>query len=357
MDAITRVPMEMVKMIPLFEGDARQLPLFIKKCEYILTTFNGNEAQMAYLFHVITSRLAGEAANLVGEREQIESWIELKQLLSQHFGDPRTEDCLAMELESIKINRGESYQDFCHRIQHIRSLLFAKLSETVNDLNFRIAKQHIYNNTSFKVFIYNIPAYLVRMVRLRNVTTLEGALKIVLEEQNFQTVYDSRNGQRGNRYPRQNTSNNHNNNFNTPRANFQQRQPNSPVAGTSANHQPFSSPHNSSQFRNYRPHNYSNNSANHRNTNVGQFNSPVMPRQHVADNAPRVWQNNAAPRVSGSNTDVTMRTASSRRINYIDNDTQNYEHRQEDTAGSYLGNPMEETVENFYIRASTAENR
>lgn len=66
--------------------DARQLPLFIKKCKYILYTFNENDVQMAYLFHVITiqyfSRSGGEAEILVEEREDIESWSELKQLSS-----------------------------------------------------------------------------------------------------------------------------------------------------------------------------------------------------------------------------------------------------------------------------------
>lgn len=33
------------------------------------------------------------------------------------------------------------------------------------------------------VFLFNLPAYLVRMVHLRSVTTLEDAMKIVCEEQ------------------------------------------------------------------------------------------------------------------------------------------------------------------------------
>lgn len=70
----------------------------------------------------LTSRLVEEAANLVtagsGSRQQ---------LLWQHFGCPRTEDCLTMELEYIKKIGEKVLQD------HIRSILFAKLSETVND--------------------------------------------------------------------------------------------------------------------------------------------------------------------------------------------------------------------------------
>lgn len=185
MEGITRVPSEFVKIIPVFNGETRALPLFIKKCQYILQSFQGGNLQNEYLFHVITSRLAGEAANLVGEREQIGTWAELKDLLVQHFGEPKSEECLAMELESLKRNRGESYLDLCHRIQHLRSSLFAKINETIDNENLRTAKHHIYNNMSLNVFLFNLPAYLVRMVRLRNVTNLEDALKIVLEEQTF----------------------------------------------------------------------------------------------------------------------------------------------------------------------------
>ncbi|KAL0879654.1 hypothetical protein ABMA27_003369 [Loxostege sticticalis] len=117
-------------MIPLLEGDARQLPLFTKKIEYILNTFRGGAARNMYLFHVITSRLAEAAANLVGERDNIDTWQELKNLLNQHFGDPRTGECLLLKLEALTIQRGESYLDFCHRIQNLRSILIAKFNET-----------------------------------------------------------------------------------------------------------------------------------------------------------------------------------------------------------------------------------
>lgn len=75
-----------------------------------------------------------------------------------------------MQLESVQINRGESYIDFYHRIQQLRSILFAKLSDTTADISERQSK--IYNNTAFNVFLYNLPTYLVRMVRLRKVDIL-----------------------------------------------------------------------------------------------------------------------------------------------------------------------------------------
>lgn len=343
MESIVRVPSEMVKIIPLFDGDCRQLPLFIKKCEYILQSFQGSNPQNEYLFHVITSRLAGEAANVVGERDQINTWSELKQLLRQQFGDPRTEECLVLELESIKINRGESYLDFCHRIQHVRSILFAKLDETIPDKTMRLAKQHIYTNTSLNVFLYNLPAYLVRLVRLRNVSTLEEALQTVLEEQNFQNVYNQKNqvGKNNNNPPRQNfrTENrpqNHLNNNNNDRRN------------STSNRYPIQPPNHTThpgQNRNRNLTNYGERPSNSRNNYWEQFQHQQQqmraspPHQHYENNR---MQNphNSHNVSSGSNTDVTMRTASSRRVNYTNNnDHENPEHEIEST-------------ENFHIEAS-----
>lgn len=89
-----------MKIIPVFEVDAKQLPLFFN-CQYILETFIGNDAQNQYFFHVVTSRLAGEAAKEVGEQEQISPWSELKLLLSHHFRGPRTKECLVTESANV----------------------------------------------------------------------------------------------------------------------------------------------------------------------------------------------------------------------------------------------------------------
>lgn len=360
MENVNRIPMEILKIIPVFDGETRTLPLFIKKCEYILQSFQGGNVQNEYLFHIITSRLSGDAANLVGERELIHTWEELKELLNQHFGDPRSEECLAMELESLKRNRNESYVDFCHRIQQLRSSLFSKVSETIDDANLRTAKHHIYNNTSLNVFLYNLPAYLVRLVRLRNVTILEDALKIVLEEQNFQTVYDAKN-------PRPNLNRNQNNN-NPPRFENTQRLSSAPAPNRAFNQMPHTSNQqsNSFQYRNNRQQfSYPNNRFNGNNMqHVPRVSrSPPAPvqmqahhQQFAADNRHRAGYDALQPVASGSNTDVTMRTANSRRVNYTENnhDPQPYNPQGCDGQNSvHYGEP----VENFYIEASIVERK
>lgn len=348
MESVNRVPSELIKLIPLFDGDCRQLPLYIKKCEYVLHNFQGSDCQNEYLFHVVTSRLAGEAAKIVGEREQISTWSELKQLLRQQFGDPRTEECLVLELESAKINRGENYLDFCHRIQHIRSILFAKLDETIADKSMRLAKQHIYTNTSLNVFLYNLPVFLVRLVRLRNVTTLEEALQTVLEEQNFQNVYNIKNGNmRQNNHPPRHNNPRENKPQNYSHNNHHDRRiPNSdryisthnnqhPNRGNRPNSIPFN---NFNQEHSIRYNSQGNNPQLHDQLH----NHAQSPRyQQNGNNTTRFPQNNQNV-ATGSGTDATMRTASSRRVNY----TNNNDHDELEP------NHEIQSVENFYIEAS-----
>lgn len=130
MNEISLIPKEIQCIIPRFDGDDKLLNLFISKCEYVIKCFSrvNNPTQQTYVFHCITSRLVGKAAILVSERENVTTWEGLKDLLVQHFGDPRSEACIAIELENIRIKQGESYIDFCHRIQNVRSSLISKVN-------------------------------------------------------------------------------------------------------------------------------------------------------------------------------------------------------------------------------------
>lgn len=73
------IPGEFIKIISLFSGDCRQLNLFLRKCEYIIERFQGNRAQNEYVMQVITSRLTENAAALISERADIETWAEFKE--------------------------------------------------------------------------------------------------------------------------------------------------------------------------------------------------------------------------------------------------------------------------------------
>lgn len=211
---IQLIPKEIQSIIPRFDGDDKLLNLFISKCEYVIRSFRGenNPAQQTYLYHCITSRLVGKAAVLVSERENVTTWDDLKELFVQHFGDPRSEACLNIELENLKIKQGESFIDFCHRIQNVRSSLISKVN-LLTDEGIKAAKYIIYNNTALNVFLYNLPEDMIKFVRLNKCLTLESALSVVTEEVNFQTRYNARNKNKS-------TPSNNTNQANIPKPNF-----------------------------------------------------------------------------------------------------------------------------------------
>ncbi|KOB67352.1 Cytadhesion [Operophtera brumata] len=90
---IELVPKEIVALIPQFKGDKRlyHQDLYQRKCDYVIERYGnpGREEQNLYVFNVLTSKLTENAAALLSEREDVVTWSALKELLIQHFGDPR----------------------------------------------------------------------------------------------------------------------------------------------------------------------------------------------------------------------------------------------------------------------------
>lgn len=185
------IPKEMLCIVPIFNGSKRHLNLFIRKSEYVLNKYRGNAEQEQYALHTISSRMTEDAAALLSERNDIQTWEQLKTLLTQHFGDPRSEECIAIELETLKMKQGESYLEFCNRIQSVRSILISKVNQ-LSDIGIRTSKISIYNNMALNVFLYNLSENLIRAVRMKMPGTLEKALEYVLEEVNFYEQYNLR---------------------------------------------------------------------------------------------------------------------------------------------------------------------
>ncbi|XP_026744739.1 uncharacterized protein LOC113506077 [Trichoplusia ni] len=187
----TTIPRDVLRLIPEYSGETNLLSLFLRKCKYVIERYQGTVERNEFLMQIITSKLKGKAAALISERGDFDTYNELKSLLIQHFGDPRSEECVAIELETLKIKHNESYLEFCSRIQDIRAILMSKVNQN-SSLSLREAKRVIYNNTSLNVFMYNLPEHMVRIVRIKNPDSLEEALKHVLEEVNFQEQYNLR---------------------------------------------------------------------------------------------------------------------------------------------------------------------
>ncbi|KAK9680069.1 hypothetical protein QE152_g39452 [Popillia japonica] len=87
-----------IDIIPKYEGDPNTLSMYIGACEYLAVTFgnpqtceylavtfgnpqNPADAINGFLLKIFQSKLEGGALQLVGSREVIPSWNDLKNLL------------------------------------------------------------------------------------------------------------------------------------------------------------------------------------------------------------------------------------------------------------------------------------
>lgn len=367
MNQIQLIPKEIQSIIPRFDGDDKLLNLFISKCEYVIRSFRGesNPAQQVYLYHCITSRLVGKAAVLVSERENVSTWEELKELFVQHFGDPRSEACISIELENMKIKQGESYIDFCHRIQNVRSSLISKIN-LLTDEGLKAAKYIIVNNTSLSVFMYNLPEDLIKFVRLNKCTTLESALSVVTEEVNFQTRYNAKNKNKNVNHNQPTTSKP---NFITPtQQKFGYSQNNAQLKPQQPFKPNFVPTPNNQKLGNQQPHQGFKPNFNHNRPFVNQ--PQQFPRtlnnykqsgffKSNPNQQFRFGINNQTPKPH--NTDVSMRTV---RNNMLNDDEQNdyvdceyeYEQNYDETCNEEQYENTDDTVnneeENFHILAS-----
>lgn len=327
---LTLIPNEILKLIPMFDGDKRTLNLYLKKGDYVVTNFAGdinNQTQQQYVLHALTSRLSGKAAALVSENEHIAKWPELKNLMLQHFGDTRTEDCILMELESVTLKPNESFLELCNRIQLIRSNLFAKINEA-SDITIKNSRMQIYNHSALNVFLYNLPKGLMRIVRLKKPSTLEDALQIVLEEVNFNDQYKTRNNTHKSTSPKK-TQNNaprpfvRNFNYNTQysRPNWQK-----------------------SNFQN-KPNNYPNRPFNQSNSNQNiRYQTNHQPRPSYQNN--RQVMPNFRPTTSNSNSSMPRNNLNANtNLNRVNSESASYSDSYQPNAG-----------QNFRVRASSTNN-
>lgn len=175
--------------IPCFDGNSKQISRFIRSCEHFLTNHQdttNNEAKInVCLFDTIIGKLTGRAADLVGSRMELNSWLLIKNALINTFSDQRSEDCLVQDIISMRLEKNEPIQNFGLRIQDSRSLLFTKINNTNLEAQIKLLKIHQYDDLCLKTFINNLNYHMQLVVRLKSPGSLEQAMSFVREEENF----------------------------------------------------------------------------------------------------------------------------------------------------------------------------
>lgn len=202
-----------IKTIQDFDGsDKNQLPDFISQVENILPTlsiFDGNSKKI--LFDFLKNKCIGLTRPVIHRYGNIESWVNLKQILLKHFGEKENSDELMDLLKLCRVETTiERYYDKINEITsrlHNRILTHTDETYTTDEVN-RIA---------LRVFRDNLPEPTKTMIFARNPSTLDDAYKIIEEarHQNY-TIYGPITKMRNNKTNYRTNFSNNNRNTNEP---------------------------------------------------------------------------------------------------------------------------------------------
>lgn len=175
--------------IPPYDGSELELEPFINAVdEFYDLYFSTNIALNKCIERIISGKLRNRARMLIGARPELNSWALIKQHLRDTFGDNRSIDILEQTLFTMTMQRNESPLEFARRIQTNRSKLCFKLnSQPATEMTREQKLIYIsqYESQSLKVFLRNLNMRTCDFIRSRNPHTLEAAINLYIENENF----------------------------------------------------------------------------------------------------------------------------------------------------------------------------
>lgn len=178
-----------------YGGDPHTLNIFLDNCDNFIDTFADRTQEQnpinKFIFRSLLGKLTHRALQIVGSRTELTTWLEIKNLLVLTFGDQRNIECLAQDLIYLKPNKTETPYQFGMRLQDARSLLASKINSSELKIDEKLIHLKNYDDITLKTFIRGLNGQLQNNVRLRDPKTLESAMNLVIEEENF--LYASQN--------------------------------------------------------------------------------------------------------------------------------------------------------------------
>lgn len=206
--------------IPKFDGNPKQINRFINACENFFNNHkdraNNGAAINVCLFDTVLNKLVGRAADLIASRVELNTWPLLKAAVIATFSDQRSIDCVLQDIITSKPEKNENPQQFGLRLQDARSLLFSKINMTNDPVATKLLKITEYESLILKTFIHGLNYHMQLVVRLKSPKTLEEAMTLTSEEENF-LYYKNRNSTLNNKTSLNSNANNANKSrFQTP---------------------------------------------------------------------------------------------------------------------------------------------
>jgi len=204
--------------IPLFEGKETQLNIFLTTVDSIIQRYANYVEVLPTIRAAIFSKFRGRAADILGPRDDLMSWNQIKDAILQHFSDSRSLEQLLIEFNNLKLEKNENIVTFGHRIRVSLAKLISKIN--LSNLDHKNIRQEIYITNALDRFLVSIPYEISCQVRLRQPFNLDQAIIFANDEINFRN-----RSIHFHKFPTQNTSKPTNNSpmfksSNPPQQNF-----------------------------------------------------------------------------------------------------------------------------------------
>lgn len=176
--SITQIEINMARdMVPEYSGGSKNLAYFLNQAENYLNLLKTEENTIfnRLLLETVKSKLTGEARNVL-INSRCTRWADIKEMLTQKFGDPRSEELLLHDLTTCYQNFNENYEQYHERIKNRLQILLEHVSVREINRDIRICKENNYNNQALSTFKAGVLEPYCRHLMSLNITSLEQAL-------------------------------------------------------------------------------------------------------------------------------------------------------------------------------------
>lgn len=172
-----------IKLIPFFNGQIdEEIYPFINACEFAMSCIQKDFKPV--LVKAITTKLGGKAFAVTQNRE-ITDWAGLKSLLETAFCSRRTAGYLQLELNSTRQKGGESVQEYSGRVEKLFHDL-CNVSVAGKKSTEAEAIRGYIKETTLTSYVEGLYSNIRQVIKSKNLTSLEEAIKESLEEEKLQ---------------------------------------------------------------------------------------------------------------------------------------------------------------------------
>ncbi|XP_050310841.1 uncharacterized protein LOC126746579 [Anthonomus grandis grandis] len=160
---------EIFSLIPEFDGDAIFLGSFLHACDCAYNMAVGEQRDLLVIH--IKNKLKGKAAQLVNSRNLL-SYLEVKHLLSLHFGDSRDLSSLIQDLQRLKQLPNESPLIFFNRLQTLNSKMHSAVQKQNLTAPQKIAQTNLIDSMALNTLLTGLDPRIGHIVRASNPNNL-----------------------------------------------------------------------------------------------------------------------------------------------------------------------------------------